>query len=106
MLLAFPIAISKTPSKTTVAIINPVMGELLLRAIANSLISVIFAAWTIAIAIVSVQNATVTVSVGLLGLQSLALPIGLVLAFFAAVGFIGGAIFPLAWQYSRKKKRF
>ena len=55
------------------------------------LISLIMAGWISAIALVSVQNAT-PVSLRFLAFQSVQLPMGLVLAFSAAIGMVGMAM--------------
>ena len=55
------------------------------------LISLIVAGWVCAIALVSVQNAT-PVSLQFLAFQSVQLPLGLVLAFSAAIGMVGMAM--------------
>jgi uncharacterized integral membrane protein len=55
------------------------------------LISLIVASWVCAIALVSVQNAT-PVSLKFLAFQSVQLPLGLVLAFSAAIGMVGMAM--------------
>lgn len=57
----------------------------------NLLISVIIAGWVLAIALISVQNAT-PVSLRFLVFQSIPIPVGLVLAFFVAVGLVGVAV--------------
>ena len=58
---------------------------------AKILISLIVAGWVSAIALVSVQNAT-PVSLQFLTFQSVQLPMGLVLAFSAAIGMVGMAV--------------
>ncbi|WP_338022957.1 LapA family protein [Argonema galeatum] len=66
-----------------------------MKTIANLLASLILAIWVLAIAIFSVQNATL-VSLKFLGFESIQLPVGVVLAFCAGAGVVGGAIaFPL-----------
>lgn len=66
-----------------------------MKNIANLLTSSIVAIWVGAIAILSVQNAT-QVSLKFLGFESIKLPVGVVLAFSASLGVVGGAIaFPL-----------
>jgi len=69
-----------------------------MKTIANLLASLILAIWVLAIAIFSVQNATL-VSLKFLGFESIQLPVGVVLAFCAGAGVVGGAIaFPLLSQ--------
>jgi uncharacterized integral membrane protein len=70
-----------------------------MKTITNLLASLILAGWVGAIAILSVQNATL-VSLKFLVFQSIQVPVGVVLAFSAGVGFIGGAVLPLLWQLS------
>ncbi|WP_338022455.1 LapA family protein [Argonema antarcticum] len=66
-----------------------------MKTIAYLLASLILAIWVLAIAIFSVQNATL-VSLKFLGFESIQLPVGVVLAFCAGAGVVGGAIaFPL-----------
>jgi uncharacterized integral membrane protein len=67
-----------------------------MKTIANFLISVIVAIWIVAIAIISVQNAT-PVSLRFLSFQSIQIPVGLVLAFSAAIGVIGIAVLQPLW---------
>lgn len=54
---------------------------------ARLLAALIPALWVIAIAIVSVQNAT-PVSLNFFGLRSIEIPLGVVLAFFAAASMV------------------
>jgi uncharacterized integral membrane protein len=58
---------------------------------AKILIALIVAGWVSAIALISVQNAT-PVSLRFLAFQSVQLPMGLVLAFSAAIGMVGMAV--------------
>ncbi len=74
-----------------------------MKTIANLLTSLILAAWVSAIAILSIQNIT-AVSLKLLTFESIQLPLGIVLAFSAGVGAIGGAIAPLVWQLSEGQR--
>ena len=55
------------------------------------LAAVVLASWAIAIAILSVQNAT-PVTLTFLAFRSIQMPVGIVLAFSAAIGVLGGAI--------------
>jgi uncharacterized integral membrane protein len=70
-----------------------------MKTITNLLTSLILAGWVAAIAILSVQNATL-VSLKFLVFHSIQLPVGVVLAFSAGAGVVGGAIFPLLWRFS------
>ncbi|OCQ92619.1 DUF1049 domain-containing protein [Nostoc sp. MBR 210] len=67
-----------------------------MKTIANLLISIVVAVWIVAIAIISVQNAT-PVSLKFLSFQSIQIPVGLVLAFSAAIGVIGVAVLQPLW---------
>ncbi|PPS45676.1 LapA family protein [Chroococcidiopsis sp. TS-821] len=67
-----------------------------MRTLANLLAIVILAGWVVAIAIVSVQNAT-PVSLRFLTFQSIQLPVGLVLAFSAALGMLAMALTQPIW---------
>ncbi|HEY9629860.1 MAG TPA: LapA family protein [Coleofasciculaceae cyanobacterium] len=58
---------------------------------AKLIIMVIVAFWVSAIALLSVQNAA-PVALRFLGFQSVQLPLGLVIAFSAAIGMVGMAI--------------
>ena len=60
----------------------------------NLLVSLVLAAWAVAIAILSVQNAT-PVSLNFLTFQSIQLPVGVVLGFSFAVGIVGVALIQL-----------
>jgi uncharacterized integral membrane protein len=55
------------------------------------IVSSVAALWIAAIAILSVQNAT-AVSLQFLAFRSVPMPIGVVLAFSAALGMVGGAV--------------
>ncbi|HEY9621395.1 MAG TPA: LapA family protein [Crinalium sp.] len=57
---------------------------------ANFLTSLVVAFWISAIALVSVQNAT-PVTLRFLTMQSIQMPLGIVLAFGAAIGTVGTA---------------
>ncbi len=72
--------------------------------IANLLISIIIGIWIIAIALISVQNAT-PVALKFLGFQSIEIPFGLLLAFFAAVGWIGVAVLQPLWELGENQRR-
>ena len=66
-----------------------------MKSIINLLACLILASWAIALAIISVQNAT-PVSLRMLGFETIQIPIGIVLAFSAAIGVIAGAaVLPL-----------
>ena len=67
--------------------------------ITNLLTSIVVAIAVAAIAILSVQNFT-PVSLKFLTFQSIEIPVGIVLAFSAGIGMIGGAIAPLLLQGS------
>lgn len=68
-----------------------------MNTIANLLTSLILAIWVGAIAILSVQNFS-SVSLKFLIFQSVEIPAGLVLAFSAGAGMLGGAIAPILWR--------
>ena len=74
-----------------------------MKTITYLLASLILAIWVLAIAIFSVQNATL-VSLKFLGFESIQLPVGVVLAFCAGAGVVGGAIaFPLLSGSERRQ---
>jgi uncharacterized integral membrane protein len=62
-----------------------------MKTIVNLITAAIVATWVAAIAVLSVQNAT-PVSLQFLMWRSIQMPVGVVLAFSAAVGVLGGAI--------------
>lgn len=64
------------------------------------LTSFIVAAWVSIIALIAIQNAS-PVTLQFLGLQSVAIPIGLVLAFSASLGMVGTALILEVWRASR-----
>lgn len=69
----------------------------------NLVLSTIIALWIMAIAIVSVQNAT-AVSLRFLTFESIQIPVGLLLAFFVAVGIIATSLLqPLLSKPNRKQ---
>jgi len=74
-----------------------------MKTIANLLTSLILAGWIGAIAILSIQNFT-PVSVKFLAFESIQLPIGIVLAFSAGIGLIGGALVPALWQIAGQQQ--
>lgn len=72
------------------------------------LISLIVAIWVVVMAIISVQNATL-VSLKFLIFQSVQIPVGVVLAFSAGIGFIGMALLQPLWGVAgswRSQSRF
>ena len=74
-----------------------------MKTIANFLTSLILAGWIGMIAILSIQNFT-PVSVKFLAFESIQLPIGIVLAFSAGIGLIGGALVPALWQLAGQQQ--
>jgi hypothetical protein len=66
---------------------------------ANFLTALIIAFWVCAIALISVQNAT-PISLRFLQLQSVPIPMGVVMAFCAALGMAGMAIVLPFWRSS------
>jgi uncharacterized integral membrane protein len=74
-----------------------------MKTITNLLTSLILAGWIGAIAILSIQNFT-PVSVKFLAFESIQLPIGIVLAFSAGIGLIGGALVPALWQLAGQQQ--
>ncbi|VEP12404.1 conserved hypothetical protein [Hyella patelloides LEGE 07179] len=68
-----------------------------MKIFANFINSLIVAGWVSAVAVFSIQNIQ-TVSLKFLVWQSIQFPIGVLLAFCAGVGFIGGSFLPLLWQ--------
>ncbi|MBE9127008.1 MULTISPECIES: LapA family protein [unclassified Coleofasciculus] len=75
-----------------------------MKAFMNLLVSLIAAAWIVAIAILSVQNATL-VSLRFLTFESIRLPVGIVLAFSVGIGVMGGAIGPVLWQLTVSRQQ-
>jgi uncharacterized integral membrane protein len=65
------------------------------------IVSSLAALWIAAIAILSVQNAT-AVSLQFLAFRSVPMPIGVVLAFSAALGMVGGAVSQVILFSSRR----
>jgi uncharacterized integral membrane protein len=64
------------------------------------LISLILAIWVSAIAVIAIQNA-VPVSLQFLGAHSVEIPVGLVIAFSAALGMVGTALALGVWRATR-----
>lgn len=62
-----------------------------MKALAILLTSLILAVWVSAIAILAIQNFS-PVTLRFLGFQSIAIPVGLVLAFSVALGLLGTVI--------------
>jgi uncharacterized integral membrane protein len=71
---------------------------------AKFFIPLIVAFWISAIALISVQNAT-PVSFQFLGFQSVQIPLGLVIAFSAALGMVGMTFGLPLWQITRSSQR-
>ncbi|WP_341527457.1 LapA family protein [Nostoc sp. UHCC 0302] len=67
-----------------------------MKTLAPFLTSLVIAIWVVAIAIISVQNAT-PVSLKFLTFQSVQIPVGLFLAFSAALGLIVMAVLQPLW---------
>jgi uncharacterized integral membrane protein len=68
-----------------------------MRIFANFISSLIIAAWVSAIAVLAIQNIQ-AVSLNFLVWQSIQFPIGVLLAFCAAIGFVAGSLIPILWQ--------
>jgi uncharacterized integral membrane protein len=68
-----------------------------MKTIASLVISFVLAFWVIAVAILSVQNFT-PVSLRFLNFQSIQIPVGIVLASFAALGMFGMAVLQPLWR--------
>lgn len=73
-----------------------------MRLLTNLLISLAIAAWIGAFAIFSIQNIQ-PISLNFLFFETIALPMGVLLAFSVGVGLVAGAIAPLFG--TRKKRR-
>lgn len=58
---------------------------------ARLLTALIVAFWVCTIALIAAQNGT-RVSLQFLGMQTIAIPLGIVLAFAAAIGMVGAAV--------------
>lgn len=70
-----------------------------MKTLAPFFTSLVVAVWVVAIAILSVQNFE-PVSLKFLTFQSITIPVGIVLAFSAGVGFVGVAILQPLWSLS------
>lgn len=68
-----------------------------MKIFANFISSLIIAGWVSAIAVLAIQNIQ-AVSLKFLVWQSIQFPIGVLLAFCASIGFIGGSLLPVLWQ--------
>ncbi len=68
-----------------------------MKTLATLLTIIILVFWIMAVALLSVQNAT-PVSLKFLNFQSIQLPVGLLLAFCAAVGMIGMGLLQPLWR--------
>lgn len=62
--------------------------------------SLVLAVWISAMALVAIQNAT-PVALQFLGIQSVAIPVGLLMAFSASLGMVGAALAIGFWQSIR-----
>lgn len=62
--------------------------------------SLVLAVWISAMALVAIQNAT-PVALQFLGIQSVAIPVGLLMAFSASLGMVGAALALGFWQSIR-----
>jgi lipopolysaccharide assembly protein A len=67
-----------------------------MKIFSNFISSLMIAGWLSAIAVLSIQNIQ-AVSLKFLAWQSIQFPIGVLLAFCASVGFIGGSLLPILW---------
>lgn len=68
---------------------------------ARLILTTVFAIGIAAIAIIAAQNGT-PVTVNFLFFQSVAVPFGVMLAFYAAAGLIGSALFLYLWELAGK----
>ncbi|MBD2460399.1 LapA family protein [Oscillatoria sp. FACHB-1407] len=71
---------------------------------ANFIVSIIIAFWIMAIALISVQNAA-PVTLRFLTFQSVQMPLGIVVAFGAAIGTVGMALILPSLKPSRSAAR-
>ncbi len=62
--------------------------------------SLVLAVWISAMALIAIQNAT-PVALQFLGIQSVAIPVGLLMAFSASLGMVGAALAIGFWQSIR-----
>lgn len=68
------------------------------------MVALVMAFWIGAIAIFSIQNIT-AVSLKFLFWESIKLPVGVLLSFCAAGGFLLGSVLPVLFQPSQRKKK-
>ena len=68
-----------------------------MKIFANFISSLIIAGWVSAIAVLAIQNIQ-SVSLTFLVWQSIQFPVGVLLAFCASIGFVGGSLLPVLWQ--------
>ena len=68
-----------------------VLFSIFMKTTVNLVLSTIIALWIMAIAIISVQNAT-AVSLRFITFESIQIPVGLLLAFFVAVGIVATSL--------------
>lgn len=68
-----------------------------MKIFSNFMSSLIIAVWVTGIAVFAIQNVR-AISLKFLVWQSIQFPIGVLLAFCASVGFIGGSLLPILWQ--------
>ncbi|MCP6759776.1 MAG: LapA family protein [Fischerella sp. CENA71] len=74
-----------------------------MKTLATLLTIIILVFWIMAVALLSVQNAT-PVSLKFLSFQSIQLPVGLLLAFCAAVGMIGMGLLQPLWRLTASEQ--
>ncbi|GAB1540675.1 hypothetical protein NUACC21_33440 [Scytonema sp. NUACC21] len=75
-----------------------------MKTFANLLIAIVVAVWVIGIAILSVQNAEL-VSLRFFTFRSIQIPVGVVLAFCAAIGMVGTALLQPLWGLAGSGQR-
>ncbi|MFB2768042.1 DUF1049 domain-containing protein [Pelatocladus sp. BLCC-F211] len=75
-----------------------------MKTLATLLTIIILVFWIMAVALLSVQNAT-PISLKFLSFQSIQLPVGLLLAFCAAVGMVGMGLLQPLWGLAGSEQR-
>ncbi len=76
----------------------------MLRLLTNVMVALLIAFWIGAIAIFSIQNIT-TVAVKFLFWESIKLPVGVLLSFCVAGGFLLGSFLPFLFKPSQSKRK-
>ncbi|MBE9222331.1 DUF1049 domain-containing protein [Cyanobacterium stanieri LEGE 03274] len=75
-----------------------------MKTFSSLIITLIISFWIIILPIFAIQNVA-PISLSFFGFQSISIPLGIMVSFSVASGFIGGALLPLFFSSVNRKKK-